>query len=224
MLEELRQQRKIGKLHIALDDKERYYVDLSSVVIDGFRYVLPEEVHGGITQHFWNWYARPTSLDSVAIQLDTDDTLWKTLDVSQVDMSKSDIPRSAIEDLFETLKCRATRRTKSALTAAMTTPFTLEAFCAAVRALNYDRAPGPSMVTSNMFKALPLNALEYMFNLLDEMWKTRCIPSWWKDHTMCLAPKSEHTDLLDQMRPIGLFEISRKIWTGMVVNRIHSIW
>lgn len=35
---------------------------------------------------------------------------------------------------------------------------------------------------------------------------------------------SEHTELLDQMRPIGLFEISRKIWTGMVVNRIHSIW
>ena len=80
------------------------------------------------------------------------------------------------------------------------------------------------MVTTNMLKALPDDVLQVMFNQLNELWNNRRIPGWWKDHVLCLAPKTENTEDLQQMRPISLFEITRKVWTGMVVHRIHSIW
>jgi hypothetical protein len=61
-----------------------------------------------------------------------------------------------------------------------------------------------------------------MMHVLWEHHQTR--PIWWKDHILSPLPKIPGNTELKNMRPISLFEIIRKIWTGMIVRRIQAVW
>ena len=70
------------------------------------------------------------------------------------------------------------------------------------------------------------------------MWKERYAPLWFKDHIQCLAPKnladedahvsgeklqSRIINPILNIRPIGLYEVLRKVWTGIISSRIHVV-
>ena len=56
------------------------------------------------------------------------------------------------------------------------------------------------------------------------MWEHKYAPQWWRDRVLCPAPKSSDASSLTNMRPISLFEILRKLWTGIIITRIHYTW
>ena len=56
------------------------------------------------------------------------------------------------------------------------------------------------------------------------IWKSRTIPDWFKDKEIALAPKIPGNDQLDNMRPISLYEIVRKVWTTIIAKRINRVW
>jgi hypothetical protein len=59
---------------------------------------------------------------------------------------------------------------------------------------------------------------------MTNIWKSRTILIWFKDKLMKLAPKIPGNDQLDNMRPISLYEIIRKIWTTIVARQINRVW
>ena len=56
---------------------------------------------------------------------------------------------------------------------------------------------------------------------MDNIWKTRSTPAWFKDKVIKLAPKVAGNAELKNMRPISLYEITRKAWTTIIGKRIH---
>ena len=156
------------------------------------------------------------------MKLQRDPQFWRTLTLPR--RLNTQIPLQSLRALCDTFKVTVKEQTITALQESLTEPFTFEEFQRGIARLTKDKAPGPSMVTSNMLKALPEEVLKRMYDLMNELWSRKEIPLWWKDHVLTPAPKSELVDHLDQMRPIGLFEITRKVWTAMVVRRIYSIW
>jgi hypothetical protein len=102
--------------------------------------------------------------------------------------------------------------------------YTLEEFKSAIKHLSKDKAPGPSMVNSNMIKAWDDGVVTYVHSLMQARWETKTIPIWSKDHILSPLPKIPGNPDLKNMRLISLFEIIRKIWTGMVVRCIKRVW
>jgi hypothetical protein len=90
---------------------------------------------------------------------------------------------------------------------AMSDPITFEMFEDAVKAIKSEKAPGPSMVTPNMIKAWSPDTLHYAYTLI-----------------LCPAPKKSNDPVIDNIRSIGLFEVIRKVWTGIIGSRIHKVW
>ena len=107
---------------------------------------------------------------------------------------------------------------------ALDAPITLRQFKDAIAALPSGKAPGPSGLTANMIKAWPTDTIELVYDMLNTMWKDKSIPAWWGDKLLCGIPKKPGETALTNVRPIGLLEILRKLWTSMVVTRIQAIW
>ena len=76
-----------------------------------------------------------------------------------------------------------------------------------------ERPPGPSQVTANMIKAWPAATRMLVYQHMSNIWTSRTIPPWFKDKLMKLIPKSPDSEALDDMRPISLYEIIRKIYS-----------
>jgi hypothetical protein len=75
-----------------------------------------------------------------------------------------------------------------------------------------------------MIKAWDAGMIAYIHSLMQVLWEHKTIPIWWKDHVLSPLPKIPGNTELKNMRPISLFEIIRKIWTGMIVRRIQAVW
>jgi hypothetical protein len=75
-----------------------------------------------------------------------------------------------------------------------------------------------------MMKKLPDHIRQRVFNLMNYMWKTKYIPSLWKDRWILpTIPKSATSNTIDKMRPKALYEVTRKIWTSIVLSRRQPI-
>jgi hypothetical protein len=60
--------------------------------------------------------------------------------------------------------------------------------------------------------------------MMQAFWQIKTILIWFKDHILSPLPKIPGNTDDKNMRPISLFEIIRKTWTGMVVRRIQRVW
>jgi hypothetical protein len=56
------------------------------------------------------------------------------------------------------------------------------------------------------------------------MWEKKFIPQWMKDRMMALIPKKSGDPTLDNLRPIGLLKILRKLWAGIVIRKIQRVF
>ena len=92
---------------------------------------------------------------------------------------------------------------------------TLERYKAAIRAIPAGKAPGLSSLTANMIKAWPEESLVVVHTMLSKLWK---------DKLLCGIPKKNGETSLSNVRPIGLLEILRKLWTSIIVTRIQLVW
>ena len=59
---------------------------------------------------------------------------------------------------------------------------------------------------------------------MSNIWQSRTIPAWFKNKLMKLIPMLLDSERLDEMRPISLYEIIRKVWTMIIAKRINKVW
>jgi hypothetical protein len=135
----------------------------------------------------------------------------------------SKIPKDLQDGLRRACRSKATPALRQDMQEILAAAYTLEEFKSSIKHLSKDKAPGPSMVNSNMIKAWDDGMVTYVHSLMQALWETMTIPIWFKDHILSPLPKIPGNTDLKNMRP-SLFEIIRKIWTGRVVRRIHRVW
>jgi hypothetical protein len=84
-------------------------------------------------------------------------------------------------------------------------------------------APGLSGLTYQMLSLLPEEASRDMFRLMERMWNAKYVPDFWKLKGLIGLPKVEVVTGVNDLRPIGLIETTRKVWTTMVTRRILGV-
>ena len=83
---------------------------------------------------------------------------------------------------------------------------------------------GMSGLTYSMMKAWPEEVTDYMFHSLLQIRESKVVPDFWKWRWMCPKPKVTENITLADLRPLVLVEVSRKLWTSIIVSRIKHQW
>jgi hypothetical protein len=230
--EELRKIGQLGKLIELLTCNPPNELDLQTLPCPTAGQIADHYViQRTLNEYFQGWYAIPTDLDPAATRLATDPVWHSALYVYVPEVHdgvplhpESNIPVDMQEGLRKVCSQKASDETSKIIEEAIYADITYEHFDEALVELKTGSAPGPSRVTANMIKAWPRSTKIFVYKHMTNIWKSRTIPIWFKDKLMKLAPKIPGNDQLDNMRPISLYEIIRKIWTTIVARRINRVW
>ena len=60
------------------------------------------------------------------------------------------------------------------------------------------------------------------YNMLCTLWPTQHIPDFWKQRWLIPSPKTAELTNIEDLRPICLLEIFRKLWTSILTRRIRN--
>ena len=74
-----------------------------------------------------------------------------------------------------------------------------------------------------MVRAWPVELAQVVYDLLLEMWTDKHIPEWWRWRWLIPLPKKPTAPTLEELRPIMLIEVLRKLWTGLVMDKVHGV-
>ena len=74
-----------------------------------------------------------------------------------------------------------------------------------------------------MLQNLPGSVVQRMYGILVEAWKERTTIEGWGDRWLVPIPKIPNPTLND-LRPIMLVDVIRKIWVGLLMDRIRKMW
>ena len=220
-LEALRAAGKIGKVikSVLQEDTELY--TLETLTVAGQDTLTDHRtIHNVVTAHFQQWYQgppgpppswaallrdRPRYLEharSKHIPEDLAALLWRALtDVPNVGLVQADLEKELAH------------------------PPTLDEFTAAIHHHRGSTSPGATGLTYNMAKGWPPEATAFAHHCLLLLWDLPETPPWMQWGWLCPKPKDPETEVtLDGLRPLILLEVIRKLWVGIVVNRITRAW
>ncbi len=71
-----------------------------------------------------------------------------------------------------------------------------------------------------MVKNWPAEVIDKVYELLIKLWNDKHIPEHHKWRFFCLLPKVPGSEKLEDMRPISLMDVVRKLWLGFFVEKI----
>ena len=188
----------------------------------------PYEIHQKLTDHFENHFTLPDTAHPTARSIKDDPHLWKDLlsgKINTKDLPGMDKIPAHLTDLFDTA-IRSTSHhptLKDKMQEAFEKPFTEDQFLKILANKTPNKAGGISNCTINMMKAWPEYIKSHVFTIMNKFWENNYIPDWWKNRWILPIPKTPQARSPDQMRPIALYEITRKIWTSMVLSRIQPV-
>ena len=87
-----------------------------------------------------------------------------------------------------------------------------------------DTAPGMSGLSYRHLKTLPEDLHKATYQMLCTLWPTQHIPEFWKQRWLFPLPKTAELNNIEDLRPISLLEIFRKLWTSILTYRIRTTW
>jgi len=73
-----------------------------------------------------------------------------------------------------------------------------------------------------MVKNWPAEVIDKVYELLIKLWNDKHIPEHHKWRFFCLLPKVPGSEKLEDMRPISLMDVVRKLWLGFFVEKISK--
>ena len=193
---------------------------------DGDIAVNPEAVHAMVTEHFRKWYAAPTSRSS---PLHTDKS-WEaslaSLDTFQDTIAHTKTPLWASAVIYDAMMNNPHRDdTAAELQLLLITPPSFEEFTTAIKHLHNGSAPGVSGLSYNMIKSWPDSCKQMAYDCLSKQWEDKHVCSSWKWRWLVPIPKKQNDiTQLNDLRPLMLLEALRKVWTGLVISKLQSVW
>ena len=105
-----------------------------------------------------------------------------------------------------------------------TQPPSYDDYLTAIKSHKKDTAPGMTGFSYRHLKTLPEDLHKATYNMLCTLWPTQHIPDFWKQRWLIPLPKTEELTSIEDLRPICLLEIFRKLWTSILTHRIRNAW
>ena len=207
-------------LHPFQTSSGEIYTDMHQLNID---------INTHFTRHFStrSEWIKQTHMDSPtpetkAIHQSLLDGTWRQHSATLLHTLPNDLWQDA-SSFFDTCKCKASSRLQQELHQALTQPVSFEEFSNTLYGKRGGKSPGPSGVTINHLKLLPIDTLKLLHNTLQFFYTKHHVPHQWKIRTMALIPKSESSINFSQFRPIMLLDEVRKLWLTILKRRRDPI-
>ena len=205
---------------------DRYDMNLIRLA-DGSTLTDPVAIHEAFTNHFQQWHqgnGRKTFFDDHSIDWTNPQASKDTFLAYE---GHSLIPREILLCIWDAIVGPTLNYPElpTMLREATMTPVTTEELRAAIKRAPASSVPGPSGLSYAMMKEWPEEVLQAAHLAMSQIWETGTIPAWWQWKWICPIPKVDpETATLDDLRPIALLETTRKLWMGIIVGRITTIW
>lgn len=113
-------------------------------------------------------------------------------------------------------------RVGASLTKANITP-TYAEFVATLRKASKVSAGGKSGCTYAMLQNLEPDLLQQLYADSLSLWQQGVVPQWWKSKMVYPLAKKRNTYSVQNIRPIVLIEVTRKLWYKTIAQRVASI-
>ena len=216
-LEALRAEGKIGKVirSVLQEDSELYALETLS--LPGQATLTDHRlIHNAVTEHFYQWYQGPPTPAPPWATLLTDFPLFQAFGRSKR------VPDDLLELLWRALTdVPQISQVRDDLAVELALPPSLTEFQAAIQGHRGSTSPGATGLTYNMAKGWPAEVTAFAHKCLILLWDQEDTPAWMQWGWLCPKPKDPEAEItLDGLRPLILLEVVRKLWVGIVVNRI----
>jgi hypothetical protein len=143
--------------------------------------------------------------------------------------SATGIPTPLLDKIWDALSSPAvTLRTHSSISTdfhtLIDTPPSLAEFRTALHHSKRQSSAGMSGVTYNLMSLWPTSTIQEVYDILCAIWTHKSTPPFWKWRWLVPIPKKADTNTLINLRPISLIEASRKLWIGLLIDKIKRFW
>ena len=106
---------------------------------------------------------------------------------------------------------------------AETTQVTREEVERAVRKLQNRKAAGEDDIVAELLKSGEEAMIDWLLEILQEVWKTKQVPSEWKKVVQVPLHKKNDQKLCDNYRGISLLSVPGKVLSHVLLNRLETI-
>ena len=202
--------------------------NLAYVNVDGETFTTnPMECHNIATEKMYNWHASPVYEEWTIHHKDFD---WEgcTNDENLISEAaiKMNIPTVAAKTIAKAFhEAPLAQQVRAQLIVELANPPTFIEFYNEIRKKPNGKSGGVSESTYDNMKSWSDRYLQEVYDNLAKLWATKHIPQWWSKKYMCMVPKNPmDPGNLDTCRPITLVEVMRKVWMGIVVQKIKRVW
>jgi hypothetical protein len=72
-----------------------------------------------------------------------------------------------------------------------------------------------------IMKMMPGDSFTDLFKIMNRLWRAKHVPEFWTLKGLVGLPKKDEVRSVNDLRPIGLIEVTRKLWTAMVLHRLQ---
>ena len=222
MLEDLRTTQQYKRLFRHIGIKPRTAMSLHSLATADSLLTTPTDIHAALTRHFAEWYSTPTDQHPFARHLH--DPAWIQHLLHGTATPTATLPSTFCQDaFFHACRRRVTPEQQRSLHTTIGAPLQWHEYDAEIHLLMNGKAPGPSGVTATMIKAWPPETHSSVFDCLASIWSHRHVPNWWLHSYLHPIPK-KGAATLENLRPLGLYEILRKILAAIIIKRAYRQW
>ena len=221
-LEDMRVAQQYKQLFRSIGIKEQTRLPLDTLATADTILTAPDEIHDALTSHFAEWYRAPLDIHPLAARLH--DPTWTAALLDGTALPLPDLPPTFRQQAFlNACRYRTTPEQRAHVHEITSAPLTWTEYQSEIQLLCFGKAPGPSGVTATMIKSWPLATHELAFACMCTIWQHRSTPHWWLHSLLHPIPK-KGAPTLDNLRPLGLYEITRKILAAVIIKRAYRTW
>jgi hypothetical protein len=171
-----------------------------------------------VTSHFQQWFALPVDYTAVPE--------WQTYSLPWEQFlgffASRDVPPHLLKIIHAALQTKLPLDTNADPHGLLVTP-SLNSFVEAIKSARADSIGGLTGLSYNMIKKWPPHLLAAAHSALSALWDSRSIPDFWKWKWLVPIPKKADPTL-NELRPLTLIEVTRKIWSSIFVRRLQDLW
>ena len=199
---------------------------------DGSSLTNPKSIHEEITFFFENLFKHPSDALPTVLGLEDppenpeSETLWMRMlhdpDLFKETFRSTNVPADVIELIAEAFSDPdRTQVAAQHIARRFEEPITFTDFKRMLMRSRGNSAGGLTGLTYGVLKLAPEGLLIHIFQLLSHMWEHHFVPDHWKDKYLHLMVKDPSQSGLNNLRPIGLIEVLRKLWSNLIIHRVR---
>jgi hypothetical protein len=208
---------RLGKVIKSVMGSKRIYYSMEELRVEGERLIEPGKIHQILTDNFEKWFATPEA----ELEEDWPNSLNNKKEFTTMCMKHS-LPTAVTSKLWESVNKRPENsiHLQTFQNDVMSTP-TMQEYMDQVKAAKSGSAAGMSDLSYDMVKAWPEEIHQAVYQSLAELWMSKTVAESWKWKWLNPIPKAVDPTI-NELRPLCLIEVMRKIWSVIFVKRITT--